>query len=198
MFSFYLRGLMKVLLISGYKSFELGIYSNKHDAVKYIKKAIKNKILSYISEGIEWIIISGQMGTELWAAEVVFELQEEFLHLQLAVFTPYEEQEKNWNEANKVYYEEILIGADHVDSISRKPYESPLQLKAKNEFLVSKSDGCILLYDTEREGTPKYLYDLANKKKELHNYTIDLITFDDLQVIAEESNENDDHNYREI
>ncbi|MEH6940141.1 SLOG family protein, partial [Bacillus sp. JJ664] len=74
----------------------LGISSNKHDAVKYIKKAIKNKILSYIDDGLEWIIMSGQMGIELWAAEVVFELQIDYPHLQLAIFTPYEEQDKNW------------------------------------------------------------------------------------------------------
>lgn len=189
---------MKVLLVSGYKSFELGIYSNKHDAVKYIKKAIKNKLLSYIDDGLEWIITSGQMGIELWAAEVVFELQLEYPHLQLGIFTPYEDQEKNWNEANKAYYEEILAQADHVDSISRKPYESPAQLKAKNEFLISKSEGCILLYDTEKEGSPKFLYDLAIRKKELHHYSIDLVTFDDLQVIAEEIIENDANDYREI
>ncbi|MFB7140859.1 DUF1273 domain-containing protein [Gottfriedia sp. NPDC056225] len=188
---------MKILLISGYKSFELGIFSNKHDAVKYIKKAIKNKILLFIDE-LEWIIISGQMGTELWAAEVVFEIQDDYPHLKLGIFTPYEDQEKKWNETNQEYYNEILIGADHVDSISRKPYESPLQLKAKNEFLVSKSDGCILFYDNEKEGSPKYLYDLANKKNELFNYPIEMITFDDLQVIAEETFENDDNNYREI
>ncbi|WP_088069131.1 DUF1273 domain-containing protein [Gottfriedia luciferensis] len=188
---------MKILLISGYKSFELGIFSNKHDAIKYIKKAIKNKILLFIDE-LEWVIISGQMGTELWAAEVVFDLQLEYPHLQLGIFTPYEDQEKNWNEANKSYYEEILIGADHVDSISRKPYESPLQLKARNEFLVSKSHGCILFYDTEKEGSPKFLYDLANKKNELFHYPVEMISFDDLQVIAEESYENDDNNYREI
>ncbi|WP_088044109.1 DUF1273 domain-containing protein [Bacillus sp. EAC] len=189
---------MKVLLVSGYKSFELGIYSNKHDAVNYIKNAIKNKIETHIYEGLEWIIISGQMGTELWSAEVVFELQSEFPELKLGIFTPYEDQEKNWNETNKTYYEEILIGADHVDSISRKPYESPLQLKARNEFLISKSNGCILLYDTEKEGSPKFLYELALKKQEQTSYSIELITFDDLQVIAEESFENDKEDYREL
>lgn len=189
---------MKVLLISGYKSFELGIFSAKHEAIIFIKKAIKNKILSYLTDELQWIIISGQLGTELWAAEVVFDLQIDYPQLKLGVFTPYLEQEKNWNEVNKSYYEEILIGADHVDSISRKPYESPLQLKAKNEFLISKSDGCILLFDNEKEGTPKFLYDLALKKKEASNYILDLISFDDLQVIAEDFYENDANEYREI
>ena len=38
----------------------------------------------------------GQLGTELWAAELVYELreQEEYNHLQLAVITPFLETRK--------------------------------------------------------------------------------------------------------
>lgn len=56
----------------------------------YIKRAIKKQLLSLLDEGLEWVLISGQLGTELWAAEVVYELQEEgFEHLQLGVITPF-------------------------------------------------------------------------------------------------------------
>ena len=34
-----------------------------------------------LGEGLEWVIISGQLGTELWSAEVVFEIQEEYTQL---------------------------------------------------------------------------------------------------------------------
>ena len=60
---------MKVLYITGYKAFELGIFKNDHEAVKYIKKSIRNRLLPLVEEGLEWVIISGQLGTELWAAE---------------------------------------------------------------------------------------------------------------------------------
>ncbi|MBP0724171.1 DUF1273 domain-containing protein [Bacillus sp. RG28] len=177
---------MKILTISGYKSSELGIFSNNHKAVQYIQKAILKSVVPLIEEGLEWVIISGQLGTELWAAEVVQKLQEIFPNLQLGIFTPYENQEQNWNEQNKLYYEEILMLADHVDSISRKPYESPQQLIAKNVFLIEKSDACLLFYDPEKEGSPKYMYDIAKKKCEIGNYQLIQVTFDELQAIVDE------------
>ena len=36
----------------------------------------------------------GQLGVEIWAAEVVMELQMEYPHLKYAVITPFLEQEK--------------------------------------------------------------------------------------------------------
>ena len=73
---------------------------------------------------------------------MVYELreQEEYNHLQLAVITPFLEQESKWNEQNREWYESILLEADFVDSVSRKPYEKPWQFRAKNQFLVEKSD----------------------------------------------------------
>ncbi|GAA3327349.1 hypothetical protein GCM10020331_066930 [Ectobacillus funiculus] len=49
---------------------------------------------AFLEEGLEWVLISGQLGVELWTAEVVFELQMEYPDLKLAVFTPFLEQEE--------------------------------------------------------------------------------------------------------
>ena len=92
----------KVAAISGYKSFELGIFQQSDKRVEIIKTALKKNIHSLLEEGYEWILISGELGTELWAAEAVFSLKEEgFEELKLAVITPFLNQEKNWNERNK-------------------------------------------------------------------------------------------------
>jgi uncharacterized phage-like protein YoqJ len=179
---------VKVLTISGYKSFELGIFKNDDQAVQYIKKAIEKSLLGFLEEGLEWVIISGQMGVELWAAEVVFNLQMEYSDLKLAILTPFLNQESKWNEINKEYYEFILSQADFVDSITKREYESPVQFRQKNEFLVSKSDGLLLLFDEEKEGSPKYLLETARKKQELTSYFIGVITFSDLQLVVEEEN----------
>lgn len=177
----------KVAIISGYKPYEIGIFKNDDPAVPIIKLAIKNQLLSLLDEGLEWVIISGQLGTELWAAEVVFDLQLEGFHdLQLAVITPFLNQEDTWKEANKEWYESILAQADYIDSVSRKPYEKPWQFRLKNQFFVEKSDVLLLFYDPEKEGSPKYLYEEAKRKQEKSHYEIRFISFDDLQVLAEE------------
>lgn len=177
---------MKVLYITGYKAFEFGIFKQDHEAVTYIKKAIRNRLLQIVEDGLEWVIISGQLGTELWAAEVVFELQEEYTQLKLGILLPFLHQEESWNETNREYYQTILARADFVDVIMKKPYEGPQQLRIKNQYMVRKSDAMLIIYDSEKEGSPKYSYIEAHKRNELSNYPIWQISFDDLQQAAEE------------
>ncbi|WP_026573232.1 DUF1273 domain-containing protein [Bacillus sp. UNC438CL73TsuS30] len=176
----------KVLTISGYKAFELGIFQNDHPSVIFIKAAIKKELLRLLEEGLEWVLISGQLGVELWAGEAVFELQEEFPELRLAVITPFLEQEANWSEKNREWYESVLMQADFVDSVTKKGYEKPWQFRLKNQFFLEKSDALLLLYDQDKEGSPKYLYELALQYQSLRSYPIQLITFYDLQLIVEE------------
>ena len=176
----------KVVAISGYKPFELGIFKRDHPSVLFIKAALKKSLLPLIDEGLEWVLISGQLGVELWAAEVVFDLQIEFPELKLAVITPFLDQEASWNDNNKEWYESVLAGADYIDSVSKKGYEKPWQFRLKNQFFIDKSERLLLLYDQEKEGSPKYLYELAVQYQSKQSYPIELITFYDLQMIVEE------------
>lgn len=161
---------MKVLYMTGYKAFEFGIFKNDHEAVKYIKKAMKQRLLPLVEDGLEWAIISGQLGTELWGAEVVFEMQEEYNQLKLGVLTPFLKQEESWNETNQDYYRSILARADFVESIFNKPYEGPQQLKIKNKYMVHKSDAMLIIFDAEKEGSARYPYFRAKKKRK-HSLT---------------------------
>ncbi|MED3563617.1 DUF1273 domain-containing protein [Bacillus xiapuensis] len=176
----------KVLTISGYKPYELGIFQNDHPSVFFIKAAIKKELLRMLDEGLEWVLISGQLGVELWAGEALFELQKDFPNLKLAVITPFLEQEANWSEKNKEWYESVLMQADFVDSLTKKGYEKPWQFRLKNQFFLEKSDALLLLYDQEKEGSPKYLYEMALQYQSRQPYPIQLITFYDLQLIVEE------------
>ncbi|WP_416826699.1 DUF1273 domain-containing protein [Ectobacillus polymachus] len=181
---------MKILTVTGYKSFELSIFSNDHPGVTYIKKLIYRYLSRFAEEGLEWVIISGQVGVELWAAEVVFDLQLQFPELKLAVFTPFLEQEEKWKEETKEYYEFILSQADYVNSITKKKYESPVQFRLKNQFFIQKSDALLAVYDEEKEGSPKYIVEAA---KAMDHYPCYFIRFSDLQdIIDEEAFANED------
>ncbi|WP_242217463.1 DUF1273 domain-containing protein [Bacillus cereus group sp. BfR-BA-01380] len=183
---------MKVVAVTGYKPFEMGLFSNEHPGVEYIKKAVRKRLLSLLEEGLEWVIISGQLGVELWTAEVVFDLQLEYPDLKLAIFTPFLEQEENWKENNREYYEFILSQADHVDSITKRKYESPEQFRLKNQFFIEKSDALLAMYDEEKPGSPKYMVEIGRKKAETQNYQCYFILFSDLQDIIEEEQWNKD------
>ena len=91
---------------------------------------------AFCEEGLEWVIITGQLGTELWAGEAVLELKKEYKDLKLAVLTPFLAQESNWNDKNKDYYQSIIGRADLVDSVSKQPYSNPQQFRNKDQFCI--------------------------------------------------------------
>ena len=80
--------MVKTVYITGYKSYELNIFKDDAPEVYYLKEFIKHKIKQLLDEGLEWVLIQGQMGIELWSAEVVIELKETYPELKLGVITP--------------------------------------------------------------------------------------------------------------
>ncbi|AIC94528.1 DUF1273 domain-containing protein [Shouchella lehensis] len=152
---------MNAVLITGYKMHELGVFNESHEGIKWIKFVLKKRMIALIEEGATWFITSGQLGVEQWAMDVVDELKEIYPHIQLGLLTPFEEQESKWNERLKELYHERVSKADFVDSISKRPYENPMQLKVKNDFLVQKTDGLLVLFDEEKEGSPLFYIKVA-------------------------------------
>lgn len=69
---------MNSLLIMGYTSFDLGIFNEKDIKVSIIKKAVKNRLIRYLEEGLNWLIFTGNLGFEYWALDVAKELQKDY------------------------------------------------------------------------------------------------------------------------
>lgn len=57
--------MVKIIYITGYKSFELNIFKDDAPEVYYLKQFIRHKLINYLDEGLEWVLIQGQMGIEL-------------------------------------------------------------------------------------------------------------------------------------
>lgn len=178
--------MVKRLVVTGYKAHELGIFNDTHPGIPIIKKAIKDRLLLLIEEGLEWVILSGQQGVETWTAEIVLELKEAFPSLKYAIITPFLEQEKNWNELKQEKYKSLLFQADYETSLTKRPYEAPWQFIEKNKFLLRNSDGILIVYDEENEGSPKFMKKLAEAYMEKEIYMLITIDAYDLQTIADE------------
>ncbi len=184
---------MKSLYITGYRAHELGIFNDKHPGVAIIKTALENQLRVLIEDGLEWIVISGQQGVETWAAQVVIELKNDYPELKYSIITPFLEQEKNWNEHKQATYMHIVSNADFVTSVTKRPYEAPWQFIEKDKFIIDNTDGTLLVYDEENEGSPKYVLRLIQKYQEQHDdYLLLMINAYDLQTIAEEMQRGED------
>ncbi|MFD2704588.1 DUF1273 domain-containing protein [Salibacterium lacus] len=177
---------MKVLAVSGYKPRELGIFSPDAEEITYIKKTIQAKIGGFLEEGLEWVVVSGQPGVEQWTAEVVIELKEEGLNIRLAVLPPFLHQDSIWPDHARERYQKIIAKADYAEAVSKKEYENPGQLRAKNDFIIMKTDALLVLYTEEQPGSPEYYLDAAERKAASGHYPVYRITPDDLQQTVEE------------
>lgn len=171
---------MSTILITGYKSFELGIFQDKDPKIEVIKKAIRRDMVRMLEAGADWFIFLGNLGFEFWALEVAKELQEDY-DVMLATIFAFENQGENWNETNQ----EKLDQFKQVDFIkySFKDYQNPSQFRQYNQFLISNSDGAYLFYDEENETNIKFIYQLMKKKD---NYFINQLRFEDLNDIAQD------------
>ncbi|WKB34643.1 DUF1273 domain-containing protein [Terrilactibacillus sp. S3-3] len=182
----------KAVLVTGYKPYELGIYSDEHPGVPVIKYCLRSSILQLIDDGASWFVISGQIGVELWAAEVVLSLKQEAYDVHLAVIVPFLEQEAKWKDEQKEKYYAILEQADFVDAISKRTYDSPTQLRQKNDFLVAKTDEMLLvLYDDSKPGSPEYYLVPARRKARHQSYPVFTIDRYDLELASQDLKEQD-------
>lgn len=180
--------MIKNLYVSGYRNYEMGIFKADDERLYYIKKALRQAITRYAMEGLEWVLISGELGVEMWTANVVHELQDEFPHLHYAVIMPYAGFGEKWNERNRQQQQKVLQEADYVDYSSKHPYQNPGQLKANQVFLINSSDAALLLYEPEYQGKTQYVYDLILLKQERNSYALECITQFDLQDLVEQEN----------
>lgn len=176
------------LLISGYRSFELGVFKDDDPKVAVIKKCLKEEIRSYIEEGVQWFLTSGQFGVEQWAVEVINELKEEYPEIKQGLLFPFLEFGSNWNEQNQAKLMQLKKQVDFVEAVSHQPYKDPSQLKNHQAFMLEHTQGALLVYDLENEGKTKWLYQAILKKQEKGEYECRLIDFDQLQntVLEEE------------
>ncbi|MGT2923933.1 DUF1273 domain-containing protein [Streptococcus caviae] len=171
---------MTAILITGYKSFELGIFKDKDPKIPIIKKAIKRDLLRFLDEGADWFIFLGNLGFEYWALEVALELQETY-DVQLATIFLFENHGQNWNEGNQ----EKLAKFKQTDFVKYvyDSYQNPSQLKQYNQFLLNNTDGAYLFYDEDKETNLKYLYQMIKAKD---TYPLKCLTFEELNDIVQD------------
>ncbi|PYY30093.1 Uncharacterized protein PIL02S_01695 [Paenibacillus illinoisensis] len=144
------------------------------------------------------MLTPGQYGVDLWACEVVLELKKTYPHLKLSIITAFQNQEEQWKEDKQEYYRTILQGVDYYGAVSKQPYIGPWQFTARDDLLLRKSDGILLVYDEDAaEGSPRFVKEKAVKKQQNEDYTIISVTSEDIQSIAEDERMNSVSEYED-
>ena len=181
---------MQRLWVTGYRSYELNVFGDRDPKITVIKYALKNYFINLLENGeLDWIITGANLGVEQWTAEVGIELSQRY-PVRVSMMIPYEGFANRWNENNQAKFINLKEKVDFFASTSDKPYQSPVQLRNYQNFMIQHTDSAMMIYDPEHPGKPKYDYNLIQKYQETKDYPLDLIDFYDLQDAAEEYQEN--------
>ncbi|WP_412990342.1 DUF1273 domain-containing protein [Pediococcus siamensis] len=186
---------MSRLWITGYRSYELEIFGDKDPKLDVIRYVLKRVLKNRLETGVDWLITGAQLGIEQWAVEAGAALKTDYPELKIAVMLPFLEFGQQWNESNQAKLSQILTKADFTDSVSHKPYQTPQQLRAYQQFMLTHTDEAILIYDPEHEGKGKYDYEAVQRWQQEHPYPFEIINFDDLQEAADEYAENQNNSF---
>lgn len=177
--------MIKNLWVTGYRSYELGIFKDNDPKAKVIQDFFTQSITNYAEDGTEWIITGAQMGTEQIIGKAVQEVQKKDYNIKHAVMLPFAEFGNKWNENNQALLNVFLRNADYVNKISNLSYHSPRQLRVWQDFMLAHTDGALVFYDPESGGKPKYDYEAIKKYQDSGNdYQLELIDFDSMQDFA--------------
>ena len=175
---------MHTALVLGYSAFVLGLFNEKDVRLKIIKKAIRRDLERMVEEGLKWLVFTGTLGFEHWVLEVAKEMKEDY-GFQLATIFDFETHGSNWNEANQIK----LSDFKQVDFVkyAYPTYEHKGQLRDYQIFLLENTDGAYIFYDEDNETKMRFFYELMKKKD---NYMTKILTFEDLNEVAENFSEN--------
>lgn len=173
---------MKIITVTGCKPMELTIFSEEDSRIEFIKKAIEKRLITLIEEGLEWVLVSGQMGVEMWTAEVVLDLKEEY-DIKIGIIPPFEKQETRWPEPLQMKYQELLFTVDFSQPIYKGGYKGPFQFKARDQWMIEKSDASLLLMDEDNPESVRYFHEAATAADD---YPVYLITPSDIDDVVEE------------
>ena len=170
----------KIIAITGYRNYELGIFQAKDPKLAILYKFIKHSLRQLIDNGAQWFIIGGNLGVELWSAQMAFELQNEGYDIRIGVLLPFQNFGENWQGYNQQTFEEVIQQADYLNFVSQKTYSDPSQLRNHTQFIVSHADVMWAIYDKEFPGKSHYLL----KEWERTGKELILNSMDDLQSFA--------------
>lgn len=142
----------KVCCFTGHRPQSLPFGFNEDDVrCKRLKELLKTEIVKMIGQGVTAFVSGMALGIDLFAAELVLELQKQYPEITLECAIPCENQAARWNEAARDRYFGIIERCDS-ETLLQTRY-TPDCMQKRNEYMVNKSDYIIAVWNGRPSGT---------------------------------------------
>ena len=130
-----------------------------------LKELLRLKIERLIREENTECFISGMtQGVDIYAAEIVLEMREEY-GVSLECALPWEEQSASWKEGERARHKRIIRQADKVTLVS-KDFSTDCYYK-RNLYMVDRSSIVLAVWNGNPSGTAITIRYAREKKKKI-------------------------------
>lgn len=127
-------------------------FDETHSDCIWIKDTLRKCIKELITDCNVSHFISGMaLGVDIWAAETVLSLKQEFPGIILESALPCETQAIKWNQDSRERYYSILARCDK-ETMLQKHY-TPSCMQTRNEYMVNNSGYVIAVWNGSGSGT---------------------------------------------
>jgi uncharacterized phage-like protein YoqJ len=160
----------KTFCFTGHRPNKLYGYNRFEEGNIKLRNAIKDSITyMYLVHGIDTFISGMALGWDLWAAEIVLELQNTY-PIKLICAVPCKEHDAKFSYDDKKLYSYIIENANYVHNVTGLKY-FPRCMQIRNKWMVNSSCGQIVGWDGTRGGTFNCI-NYANSKNKKNRITV--------------------------
>lgn len=119
-----------------------------------LKRRLKDAIIEMITQnGVTHFISGMAIGVDMYAAEIVLKLKENYPNISLEAAIPCENQSAKWAEQLRNRYNYILEKCD-IRTVLQHNYTADCMHK-RNKYMVDNSDWIIAVWNGKPSGTGK-------------------------------------------
>lgn len=142
----------KTVAFTGHRPEKIRDGGNENSAnVLQIKTELRRLILEKINAGCTCFLSGMAMGTDLWAAEIVLSLKQEYPHITLIAAVPFPEQADDFPRRWKERYAAALSRCDEIVTVS--PQKQTGGFMRRNKWMIDHSAHLIGVYNGCRGGS---------------------------------------------
>lgn len=150
---------------TGHRPDKLPYASEKDPSCIGLKKRLEETVRELIADGADMFYSGMALGVDMWAAELVLKLKEEFPYITLTAVIPCPEQADKWGEALQSRYNGILARCDKI--ITTSPHYENGCMQKRNRALVDLCDILVAVFDGSRGGTMQTVKYAKDKRKNI-------------------------------
>lgn len=117
----------------------------------YVITELRKEIIAAIEDGYTTFVSGGSRGVDLWAADVVLELQRKNKDIHLVCAIPFPGFDDRWPMDWKKHLQLVMKKADHIQIIDQA--YNPGAYQKRNEFMCDNASRIIAVYNGRPSGT---------------------------------------------